>query len=258
MTVCIATVCRFNYRKADDQKDDFGWVILTASDRMLTDEGLGIQYETGQGKWAKIADRVVVLAADSIAVHSDVLYDIRKDPSHNNDVGPKQIADLYSKFINKRRERDAEKEFLSPFGLTMAEFIAKQKDMERGVVNALCENIANYKINVEALVVGCDKDGVANIYSVDSTGLVSCHTDIGFAAIGIGSVHSVPFLMSHSYWNGWAYYPALLATFAAKKAAEIAPGVGKHTDMGFISRDGAFTLYEGARIALEPDPKRVE
>jgi hypothetical protein len=123
--------------------------------------------------------------------------------------------------------------------------------MNSSIVNSLSENILNYAVKAEAIVVGCDIDNSCHIYSIDNRGIVLCHDDIGFASIGIGSVHSVPFLMQHGYWNGWGYYESLLMTYAAKKQAEVAPGVGKATDMALIGREGTSKLYDGTFLALE-------
>ena len=251
MTVCIATVCRYIYEKREGQPDDAGHIVLTASDRMLTDEGLGIQYETGQGKWAKVATRVAILIADSIGVHADILRDLYVLLKDKQDVSPKYVADLYSDLINERRAQDAERVFLSPLKMTMKDFIKNNKALDPAIAQDLYKDISDYEVKVEAIVCGLDKDGIAALYSVNKKGVILNHTDIGFVAIGIGAVHAVPYLMAHGFWNGWPYYDALLMTYAAKKQAEIAPGVGKATDMLFISRDNVFTLYDGLAQSLE-------
>ena len=44
-------------------------------------------------------------------------------------------------------------------------------------------------------------------------------------------------MMQAGYVNTFRYYAALGVTFAAKKSAEIAPGVGKATDIHLIRTD---------------------
>jgi 20S proteasome alpha/beta subunit len=251
MTICIAAICRYVYGKKPNGEDDIGYTVITASDRMYTDEGLGIQYETMQGKFSNVAKRVTVLAADNITVHSQILIHLTDALKNNEDVSVREVAELYSSQINKYREANAAKEYLSPFGLTPDTYLSASKNMDTTLVMAIADKMLNYEVNAEALVVGCDKDGRANIYSVDNGGIVTCHNDIGFAAIGIGHPHANSCFMSHAYWNGWPYYDAILVTYSAKKLAEVAPGVGKNTDMEFISRDGVFSLYPGTMIALE-------
>src|SRR5207253_2586377 len=64
-------------------------------------------------------------------------------------------------------------------------------------------------------------------------------SDIGFVSIGNGGIHSSAHFMVESYSHATAYNRALYQTFKAKKRAEVAPGVGAHTDMFLINRTGA-------------------
>src|SRR5690348_13602151 len=67
VTVCIAAICRYGY--VFDQKGnatDSGGVVVTASDRMLTAEKYGIEYEPAQMKRARLAHSVELLVADDI------------------------------------------------------------------------------------------------------------------------------------------------------------------------------------------------
>jgi hypothetical protein len=68
--------------------------------------------------------------------------------------------------------------------------------------------------------------------------VVTSHDDIGFVSIGNGGVHASAQFMLASYTHVVAYYRALYQTFAAKKRAEVAPGVGDFTDMFLINRNG--------------------
>lgn len=88
-------------------------------------------------------------------------------------------------------------------------------------------------------------DGMsAYVYSVDSRGTVSNMGDVGFAAIGIGAWHAKSRLMQSGYTNALSYVPALSAVFAAKKSAEIAPGVGTATDIHLVFRNSIERLDE--------------
>jgi hypothetical protein len=62
--------------------------------------------------------------------------------------------------------------------------------------------------------------------------------DVGFGAIGMGAWHAKSRLMQNGYVNTVVYAQALSAAYAAKKSAEIAPGVGKHTDMHLVLKEG--------------------
>jgi hypothetical protein len=50
--------------------------------------------------------------------------------------------------------------------------------------------------------------------------------------------------MFQRYTRQWSYQRALLLTYAAKKRAEIAPGIGAGTDFFFIGANGFQTIRE--------------
>lgn len=251
MTICIAAMCRFIYPKKSDGSDDIGYVVLTASDRMLTDEGLGVEYEPVQGKFAFVAKRVLILCADNLAIHSDLLARTHIKIAGNLDISVREVAGIYSDLIAEYRQENAEKEYLKPFGLTSETFIEKNKYIEQSLVTSMADKILNYNVDVQALIVGCDADGRAGIFSIDDRGVIRNHSDIGFVTIGIGHFHANSYLMERSYWNGFDYWHCAMALYEAKKRAEIAPGVGKNTDMFFISRDGFSRLDDAVFAALE-------
>jgi hypothetical protein len=77
------------------------------------------------------------------------------------------------------------------------------------------------------LVLGCDGTKSAHIYQIDAQGMVTCHDDINFAAIGIGSNHAKSHFMFSRYPKLLTYYQALPIIYGAKRRAEVAPAVGK-------------------------------
>ena len=165
------------------------------------------------------------------------------------------------------RQKQAEDFFLAPIGLNTETFLAQQKDMSDRFVDFVTNQLQGFEgPDVEALVVGTE-NGQAHIYKVDKHGTVRCLDDIGFAAIGIGAWHANSRLMQAGYVNTVILAPALGATFAAKNASEIAPGVGKSTDIHLVLRDAIVPLwantaermaalyeeYETKRLALAAD-----
>jgi hypothetical protein len=87
--------------------------------------------------------------------------------------------------------------------------------------------------------------------AVDTGGSVNCCDDVGFAAIGIGAWHAKSRLMQGGYINNMFFAPALAVLYAAKKAAEIAPGVGRATDIQIVLREGHFPLWDHVHKPLE-------
>ena len=105
----------------------------------------------------------------------------------------------------------------------------------------LTEALVNFKMDsVETIFVGRDEHG-AHIYTVEDEA-VRCHDSVGFAAIGIGYWHSNSQFMLAGHNYEATFEDTLLLTYIAKKRAEVAPGVGKGTDMFMVGPDlGAYT-----------------
>lgn len=249
MTVCIAALCRWNYPE-DGDPDRRCAAVVTCSDRMQTDSGLGLEYESAISKWGIICGRISILVAGNTVFHSDF---IRKTMDRFEGENPSvtEVSEFYAACIIERRKDDAEKRYLAPLGLTMEDFVSKQNSMKESVVRELLDFIVGYDIDVEAIVCGCDGETSAHIFKISSIGLITCHDDIGFAAIGNGDVHAVTYLMSLPYWNGSSYSESAMALYLAKKRSEAAPGVGRITDMSFLDRHTALTLNPGVFAALE-------
>jgi hypothetical protein len=122
----------------------------------------------------------------------------------------------------------------------------------------LTNELRVYMIEVEALVVGCDGDKLAHIYQVDAQGMVTCHDDINFAAIGIGSNHTKSHFMFSRYPRLLNYFHALPIIYGAKRRAEVAPGVGRETDMFVITREGTSPVHNVLTKELEKDYENAE
>jgi 20S proteasome alpha/beta subunit len=230
VTVCIAALFQWNYgTKANPNTGAIGLVV---TDRMIT--AGDIQYEPQQTKIAAVTPRTILVIAGDYSLHSQAIKatvsHFRADPS----VHPKDIAAYYGRQIQAIKLKEAEDIYLAPVGLNSDSLIAQQKDLAPHIASLLTEQMQNYRgDDVEALIVGSSGDYV-QLYGVDTKGIVTCHDDVGFAAIGSGAWHAKSRLMQAGYTNNTTFSRAAVLTFAAKKASEIAPGVGRFTDITFV------------------------
>ena len=236
MTVCIAALFRWPYGK-----NDIGTAVVTASDRMIT--AGDVEYEPAQLKIGFLSRRVLILIAGDYTVHSHAIKEVQYQVRSNQAVKPYDVACMYGTAIQSSRRRQAEDLILAPLGLNTDSFLAQQRDMSEGLISSLTTQMQDFQgPDVEALVVGMEND-VAHIYIVDRHGTVGCYDDVGFAAIGIGAWHARSRLMQNGYVNTVGFAPALAAIYAAKKSSEVAPGVGKATDMHLMFRGGSEPLW---------------
>ena len=247
MTVCIAAMYRHCY---DFEASVYGPGVITASDRMMTLENLGIEYEPPQFKFCKVSKGCLILAADHIAVHSELLLRLRPFISDESPI--EFIAQKYAELLRLYRLEIAEQAVLSRFGLTVDKFAAVQKDMDSNLIAQIDLEFKDYQaqISAQAIVAGCDTQ-VTHIYHVDRNGVAHLYDDIGFCCIGSGQSHANSLFTRYSYANNAPFYTALMLSYIAKKSAEVAPGVGSNTDMGVITREGAFKLNDKTFTSLE-------
>lgn len=243
MTVCVATLFRWNYAPTGDPVPQFKIAGLLATDRMIT--AGDVKYEPQQQKIAQITPRVLVAVAGDLSIHSQAILDTRKTIEGSPDQSPGNVAKVYGRSIQHIKQSRAEDLYLSPLGMNSDTFIAQQKDMSDSFVDRITSQLQSYQgDDVEALVMGADSNNQdVFLYTVDTQGIAHFMNDVGFAAIGIGAWHAKSQLMQVGYVNSVSFAPALAATFAAKKRADIAPGVGEYTDVNLILRDTYFPLW---------------
>ena len=246
VTVCIAALFRWNYAKPGEPVDH-GIAAITASDRMIT--AADVQYEPQQQKIAFFGKTLILVAGD-VGIHSQAIRETDKE-IRGRQLSPHDIALIYGRAIQSVNRRHAENELLAPLGLNTDTFLAQQKDLSEGFVNMIASQLQNRRpVDVEALVVGSDGEN-ARIYSVDSYGNDVCLDDVGFGAIGIGAWHAKSRLMQVGHVNARIFAPTLASVFAAKKNAEIAPGVGASTDIQVVLKTGISPLWEKALPELD-------
>jgi hypothetical protein len=133
MTVCTSSMFFWNYSPTG-QDADFGAAIIAASDRTLTDAGLGIGYEGSRFKGSTLATKQLVLVAGDITTHSAVLRLLTAELKPDRPTDTLQIANMVARLLREYRMREAAHQFLSPLNLDDNSFIAQQRTMEPSLV----------------------------------------------------------------------------------------------------------------------------
>jgi len=113
MTVCTASIFAWNY---DLKKEggDWGFAIAAAADRMLTDVGLGIEYEGSRWKGVGLGNKQVVLVAGDMAVHSEILRRLNQDLQTNPLESTHDTAERVAKLFREYRAEEAARQYLAP------------------------------------------------------------------------------------------------------------------------------------------------
>lgn len=232
MTVCVAAV--------SDRS-----TVVGVSDRMLT--AGDVEFEPAQAKMWPFSSAVIGLVAGDFTVQAEILAvvdsEIKRRIAANPDewVPVKQVAELYCKRYRELLRSRAEATILHPLGLDLNSFLAKQSEMNPNLVVEIAERLTRYDFDspLAMLFIGNDHDGpdeeltYVHLYATDGAKL-SDYSQVGFAAIGIGKFHAESQFMFSGHWPSKPFHETLLLAYAAKKRAEVAPGVGKDTDMVVI------------------------
>lgn len=240
MTVCIGAIYNNN-------------TIIGASDRMLT--AGDIQFQPHSSKIWRFSNSILVMvSADDISVQNMIFQDVYKvvndriKAEPNNWWKVKDVAELYSDHYCKLKLTCIKKEILGPFALNNETFISRQKEMSEEFIGEMVGRIRKYSIpHISTILAGCDENG-AHLYVINDED-ISCHDSVGFVAIGAGAGHAESHFMLSGYHPGLHESKALLTVHQAKKKAEVAPGVGKETDMFIIGpRLGIHFIFPGDLI----------
>jgi len=239
VTVCIATIFRWNYGTVE--APDWGGAAIVLMDRMIS--AGDVEYEPPQSKFAVITPHLMLAIAGDYSVHTQAIKKTARHFEGRQDALPEDVAVFYGRAIQAIKLKEAEDLYLAPLGLNSDSFLAQQKDMAPHFVSYLTDQMQAYRGDeVDALIVGGSGRGVA-IYAVDTKGIVTCADDVGFAAIGSGAWHAKSILMKNGFTNNLRLSQASGIAFAAKKGAEIAPGVGADTDGMVIFKDALRPLW---------------
>jgi hypothetical protein len=139
----------------------------------------------------------------------------------------RDVADLYIEHYNRIQ--------LAPLYLDPSSFIANQHSMNERLVNDTARELLNFQMpSISTIFAGHDPAG-PHIYLVSESGANSleanCLDGVGFAAIGSGARHaSSQIMVARHAWNA-PMAETLFLTYYSKKKSEVAPGVGRGTDM---------------------------
>lgn len=228
MTVAIAAICKMQ-----------GFpLVIAAEDHMIT--AGDVEFEQPQPKiWQQGPHAIAMTYGDS-AAQAEIAIRSEAEVVANGIKEIPEIARIYgSKLMNYVR-RAAEADILAPLQLSHATFLAHQSAMHSDLVSRISRDLQHYYTDSGmyrslggAIVAGADGRG-AHLFRVEyGTPIQLDH--IGFVAAGSGQWHAESQFMFSRYTREWDFPEALSLVYAAKKRAEVAPGVGSETDIVAIA-----------------------
>jgi 20S proteasome alpha/beta subunit len=241
MTVCIGAICA-------DQAHEAANALVVASDRMVTMGGF-YEFEHEVPKLTPIGNKVVALIAGDAARGAGIVRDVAsfaKAGTHSVSTIVQRTCDLYV----EHRQRQVEADVLLPRGMTL-ERLLQGVGLNPQVLFGIDQTMAQYPYGVELLIGGVDDAGAQLYVVVNPGGSFSDVRGIGFTAIGSGAIHAVQSMIGFGHVPFRGLRETVFAVYASKRRAEVAPGVGKDTDLMVVTEDGQYRVEGEALEALE-------
>ena len=226
MTVCIAATC------------GDGHALVVASDRMLSAPFLTLEFDHPDAKIDRIGNSCVALTAgDALSVH-DVLAGGFGIATQLIDPQVELIAEqIRSRFVDVRKRRINEI-ILGPRGLDFDSFYAIGiKSLPGDLAMFIDNQIQQHQLGSSLILAGVDATG-AHIYAIGDPGATLCFDRLGYHSIGSGHRHALLTLVSRQQHKTTNIHTTIFNVFAAKRSAELAPGVGAATEMRVITKEG--------------------
>jgi 20S proteasome alpha/beta subunit len=232
VTICIAAIAESG-------------MIIGASDTMMTDPVMGIEFElkpsssgkTFINKISPISKNVMVMIAGASGLQTDILsrmifdgHDLEK----NHPKSVREVVEMYCKIYAQIRKERLNKTVYGLYGLDTETFISNQKDLTPELINEILKGISAFEMDyVQTIIAGVDDDG-SHIYRLTGD-QYSCCDMIGFCAIGSGASHAESQFMLAGYSRLFKQEDTLWITYLAKRKSEVAPGVGEEMVMFSLS-----------------------
>jgi 20S proteasome alpha/beta subunit len=198
-----------------------------------------VGFEPPQTKIKPLTDSIVLMGAGDENTIGELLRRVsavlqtRSRMDGSSEWRVDEVADLWSRELIDLRLKGVETNVLAPYGLTMIEFYTRQHHMQSDFLDRLTLKIQQYELPVtQAIIAGIDATG-PHIYQMDPYGNADCADRLNYATIGSGAELASGELQRtlDARTTYWSFSDAALATYMAKRRAEIAPTVGKVTDM---------------------------
>lgn len=240
MTVCVAAIC------AD------GRAIVVAADRMLTmGPPLNMELEQDRPKIQPLGGRHLILVSGDAVLGSEIIRAASAALRERRDVGITGVGRALVDAYVATRSRVIEDHVLKPIGYSLQQFLATgAAQLGQQIFGGLIQQMAAVVAGVELLAVGFDEGG-PRIAFIHHPGSIRWQETLGFHAIGTGGIHACVAFLLRGCSTKCSVEQTMFDVFAAKKAAEIAPGVGAATDMVVVTRTEHRPVPESVLRELE-------
>jgi 20S proteasome alpha/beta subunit len=234
MTVCVAAIC------------DDGKAIVLAADRMFTAGApVNVEFETAEKKIERLAPSCMSLFAGDSASGNEIIQKCIASMAGATQPSIAAASDaMKAAYIAVRQAKVRERVLLptlgpdfargEALGATIPQYLAAHTNLYQ----QLLFQMNQFQLGVELLIAGIDAQG-AGLRFIGNPGTDYHLEKLGFSAIGSGGQHAQSKLCLCAQNRSVPLPETLYRVYEAKRAAEVAQGVGNRTDMAVVTKDGA-------------------
>jgi hypothetical protein len=226
MTICISALC------------EKGSQVILATDSMITNPGLSIEFEHPTKKTTLLSERCAALTAGDALAHTELFNMVYGKISQLRSPSASIIVETIKDCYRFLRAREIKETILNPNGFDdFPDFYQAQKHILPDIAFSIQSRIEQYDYGLEIIIAGVNGNR-ASIYGINNPGTSNCFDSIGFHAIGSGLPHALNTLIARDCCSDIPLWKTLLIVYEAKKMAEKAPGVGaRATNLSIVKQD---------------------
>jgi hypothetical protein len=245
MTVCIAAVC-------DDGKS-----VVMAADRMFTAPApTSMEFETSEKKIEPLAIGCIAMSSGNSAYGTEIIAGTIVSLAGAQQPLMSVVAERVKEAYVSVRMAKVREQIILPHmgpdflrleavGKTLPEYLAPQG----ALYGQLVMMMSQFNLGSDFIVSGVDTGG-ARICVIGHPGTLAWLDKLGYASIGSGGIHANMRLALGAQTRSSPLVDTVYRVFDAKKASEVAPGVGPQTDMAVVTAGETKMLSEGVLKVL--------
>jgi 20S proteasome alpha/beta subunit len=200
-----------------------------------------VEFETLERKFEQLhSKRAVLQSSNATPAVTEILESVRRLTREPHDSSVAVLAELVRRsYVEVRLRRIEERIVVPALGpdyvkqrehrVSLADYLKNQSV----IYQAMTLKMEQHDLSVSMLVAGVDHSG-AHLYHVINPGV--CHTmeKLGYGTIGSGYNHALIWLSLARQTRQSDLHTTLVEVYSAKRVSEVAPGVGKETDIAII------------------------
>jgi len=225
MTVAIGAIC------------EGGKAAVVAADKMVT-FGAPMNLQTEPPTLKKIielTDKALLVFSGNTADGEEIVTGTRPKLTDDVKQSVSRIAEAVKESYTAHKMRRIEDTILRPFlGANFQQFqqLVAQSPMSQ-TLQQILGLISQHNLQTDVLVVGLDVSG-AHVFAITHPGQLLPMATTGFSAIGSGGLHAGVRMSLGQHTKDATLMDTVYNVYEAKRASEVAPGVGKLTDLAVV------------------------